>query len=125
MESLKAVHASILWAFVRIFTAVSYTHLDVYKRQLHLRVDGELLGSVLRDTAELAGIANTVALVALFVRNAAGSGSLLCLAGSSYEPLPVPFLFRGDLDPLLERTVVDLSLIHISFPCFKYTLYML
>src|SRR5699024_7788330 len=74
---------------------------------LHLRVDGELLGSVLRDTAELAGIANTVALVALFVRNAAGSGSLLCLAGSSYEPLPVPFLFRGDINPLLERTVVD------------------
>ena len=66
-----------------------------------------MLGSVFRDTAELASVANTVALVALFVRDAAGSGSLFCLAGSPYEPLPVPFLFRGDLDPLLERTVVD------------------
>ena len=66
-----------------------------------------MLGSVLRDTAELAGIAEAVAFVAFFVRNAAGSGSLFCLAGSPYEPLPVTLLFRGDLDPLLERTVVD------------------
>ena len=66
-----------------------------------------MLGSVLRDTAELAGIANTVAFVALFVRDAASSGSLFCLAGSTHEPLPVPFLFQGDLNPPLEWAVVD------------------
>ena len=66
-----------------------------------------MLGSIFWDTAELTGIAETIASVALFVRDAASSGSLFCLAGSPYEPLPVTLLFRGDLDPLLERTVVD------------------
>lgn len=74
---------------------------------LSFSVDREVLGSVFRDTAELAGIAETVAFVALFVRNAAGSGSLFCLSGSTHEPLPVTLLFRGDLDPLLEWAVVD------------------
>ena len=73
----------------------------------HLNFNGEMLGSVLRDTAEFADIAKAVTLIAFFKWNAAGSGSLFCLAGSTHEPLPVTLLFWGYLDPLLERTVVD------------------
>ena len=67
----------------------------VFVGVLNFSVDGEILGSILRDTAELAGIAETIAFVTLFVGDAAGSGSLLCLAGSPCEPLPVALLLRG------------------------------
>ena len=66
-----------------------------------------MLGSILRGTAELAGIAEAIALITFLKWNAAGSGSLFCFSGSTHEPLPVTLLFRGGLDPLLERTVVD------------------
>ena len=66
-----------------------------------------MLGLVFRDTAKLAGIAKTVTFVAFLKWDAAGSGSLLCLAGSTHKPLPVVLLFRGDVDPLLEWAVVD------------------
>ena len=66
-----------------------------------------MLGCVLRYATVFAFFAQAIAPIALLIRNAAGVGSLLCLADRVNEAFPIPLLFRGDFDPLAERAVVD------------------
>ena len=75
---------------------------------LNFIVDRKLLNRILGNVAVFAFFTQAIALVALLIRNAAGTGSLFGFAGRSYEPLPILLFLRGDFDPLAERAVVDL-----------------